>query len=209
MPKCLFSGAAVETLPMAVNQSRLIHSVPFEVPGKKLGEFAVSYGEMDKIIRAAGIEGKSASAVGQYFNNVPKSYRFRAEFFEQPIKWTSPVETFQTYEVFKRRDIVWEQIRVGGDKNFIGKTNLEAAKKGLPPQLPNGNFATLHHMGQKGKGPLTEASTKYHGVGKEGQDILHGQFGKRKPHPENPVDRVNFPIDTRNYWKERVKSYEQ
>ena len=41
MPKCLFSGAAVETLPMAVNQSRLIHSAPFEVPRAALHDFHI------------------------------------------------------------------------------------------------------------------------------------------------------------------------
>lgn len=31
---------------------------------------------------------------------------------------------------------------------FIGKTNAEAAEKGLAPQLNNGSFATLHLLGQ-------------------------------------------------------------
>jgi hypothetical protein len=55
--------------------------------------------------------------------------------------------------------------RTSGDKRFIGKTNEEAAKAGLPPQLSDGNFATLHHLGQNSRGPLVEASTRYHGVG--------------------------------------------
>lgn len=47
--------------------------------------------------------------------------------------------------------------------------NREAASKGLFPQLPDGNFAALHHLGQKTPGPLTEGSTRYHGVAKPGQ----------------------------------------
>ncbi len=37
-------------------------------------------------------------------------------------------------------------------------------------RLIDGNFVTLHHIGQDSRGPLAEASTKYHGVGKSGQD---------------------------------------
>lgn len=50
-------------------------------------------------------------------------------------------------------------IRTSGDKNFIGKTNAEAAGKGLSPQLSDGNFSTLHQIGQDSRGAIAEAST--------------------------------------------------
>src|SRR5215813_4923992 len=50
------------------------------------------------------------------------------------------------------------------EQRFVGKTNAEAAQAGLSPQLSDGSFATLHHVGQKAPGPLVEGSTRYHGV---------------------------------------------
>ena len=97
-------------------------------------------------------------------------------------------------------------IRTAGDKRFIGKTNADAAAKGLAPQLSDGNFATLHHIGQDSRGALAEASTRYHGVGKYGQDILHSQYGRSTPNPYYPIDRKKFGIDTREYWKWRVNN---
>ncbi|WP_093534933.1 HNH/ENDO VII family nuclease [Psychrobacillus psychrotolerans] len=110
------------------------------------------------------------------------------------------------YEVFRRNDIDWNHVRTSGDKRFIGKTNAEAFGSGLAPQLPDGGFATLHHIGQDSRGPLAEASTRYHGVGKYGRDILHSQFGKSKPNPSFPIDRKKFNADTREYWKFRVEN---
>ncbi|WP_374271038.1 MULTISPECIES: HNH/ENDO VII family nuclease [Pseudomonas] len=72
--------------------------------------------------------------------------------------------------------------------------------------MPDGNFATLHHLGQKSPGPLVEASTRYHGVSKPGQDALHSQYGRSKPHPTLQPDRKNFDVDTREYWKWRVNN---
>ena len=65
-------------------------------------------------------------------------------------------------------------------------------------------MVTLHHINQSGVGNLAEASTRYHGVGKPAQDVLHGLYGRLKPHPVNPVDRPKFKQDTAAYWKERV-----
>jgi hypothetical protein len=95
-------------------------------------------------------------------------------------------------------------VRTNGPLDFRGKTNLEGALLGKAPQLPDGSFATLHHIGQDGLGSLVEASTRYHGVGKSGQDILHGLYGRSKPHPVNPIDRPKFGQDTTAYWKERA-----
>lgn len=146
-----------------------------------------------------GLTGKNR--VGNYSN--------AGTIFEQkPIDWkaTRPKGTLQDYKVTQRTDIDWNQIRTTGDKRFIGKTNLEAAKSGLSPQLQDGNFATLHHLGQKSTGPLVEASTKYHGVGKPGQDILHSQYGRSQPHPTLQPDRKKFNVDTREYWKWRANN---
>lgn len=47
-----------------------------------------------------------------------------------------------------RNDIDWDKVRTGGNKDFIGKTNAEdARRRGLAPQLDDGNFATLYHLG--------------------------------------------------------------
>jgi hypothetical protein len=144
-------------------------------------------------------------------SGAPVSYKFKSvsgKYHETPIEWTAPVGTQQTYKVFQRTDIDWHQVRTDGPLGFRGKTNLEAALAGKAPQLPDGNFATLHHLGQDSRGGLVEASTRYHGVGKPGQDVLHSQFGRSKPNPEYPIDRPKFNQDTAAYWKERVRDYE-
>ncbi|MCB2309227.1 hypothetical protein LGL08_21915 [Clostridium estertheticum] len=132
----------------------------------------------------------------------------RKIFSEEKKQWTAnrPKGTKQTYEVYQRNDIEWEHIRTDGKSGFIGKTNSQAAASGLAPQLSDGNFATLHHTGQDSRGALAEASTRYHGVGKYGQDILHSQYGKNKPNPKFPIDRKKFSVDTREYWKFRVEN---
>lgn len=129
-------------------------------------------------------------------------------FSKVPIEWraTRSKGTNYNYKIHQRNDIDFDQIRTAGDKRFIGKTNAEAMAKGLSPQLSDGNFATLHHLGQKAPGPLVEASTRYHGVGKYGQDVLHSQFGRSKPHPTLQPDRAKFNVDTREYWKWRVNN---
>ncbi|WP_445678018.1 HNH/ENDO VII family nuclease [Psychrobacillus sp. FSL K6-1464] len=62
------------------------------------------------------------------------------------------------------------------------------------------------HIGQDSRGPLAEASTRYHGVGKYGRDILHSQFVKSKPNPSFPIDRKKLNADTREYWEFRVEN---
>ncbi len=123
-------------------------------------------------------------------------------------EWTAtrPKGTHQTYKVYQRNDIDWDMPRTSGDKKFIGKTNEQAANKGLAPQLSSGSFATLHHTGQDSRGVLAEASTRYHGVGKYGQDTLHSQFGRSTPNPNFPIDRKKIGVDTREYWKWRVNN---
>ena len=54
--------------------------------------------------------------------------------------------------MLKRNDIDWNYIRTFGNKRFIGKTITEAVAGGLGPQLPDGEFATLHHIGQDSRG---------------------------------------------------------
>ncbi len=61
---------------------------------------------------------------------------------------------------------------------FSGKTNAEASGSGLAQQLPDGEFAALHHIRQDSRSPLVEVSTRHHGVGKYVQDISRSQFGK-------------------------------
>lgn len=97
-------------------------------------------------------------------------------------------------------------MRTDGPADYIGKTNAEAAAKGFSPQLADDSFATLHHIGQDARGPLAEASTAYHGVGKSGQDALHSLYGKNVPHPDYPIDRRAFNVDNREYWKWRLEN---
>jgi len=132
----------------------------------------------------------------------------KSVFSKKPIKWkaTRPKGTLQNYDVFQRNDINWKRVRTGGDRRAIGLTNEEAARRyGLAPELDDGSFATLHHLGQDSRGGLVEASTRYHGVGKPGQDILHSQFGRNQPHPDFPIDRQRFDVDTREYWRFRAE----
>ena len=139
--------------------------------------------------------------------------QFTSDIFKsERVVWTAPTGTKQTYHVTQRTDIDWNQIRTDGRREYIGKTNLEAARMGHRPQLSDGHFATLHHLGQDSRGALIEASTKYHSFkseqlanGKKSFDILHGQHGYRKPNPEFPVNHTLFELETKAYWKNRAK----
>ncbi len=138
-----------------------------------------------------------------------RSYQRKLKYFSnQAVEWraTRSAGTDYTYKVYQRRDIDWQQVRSGGDKRFVGKTNREAAERGLSPQLSDGSFVTLHHLGQKAPGPLVEASTRYHGVGRYGQNVLHSQYGRSKPHPDLKIDRKKFDVDCREYWQWRLNN---
>lgn len=56
-------------------------------------------------------------------------------FTTENIEWTAtrPTRTQQTYEIYQRNDIDWDMVITSGDKRFIGKTNADAATKGLAP----------------------------------------------------------------------------
>lgn len=141
-------------------------------------------------------------------------HTFQSDIFTKEIEWTVPVGTKQTYKVWQRNDIDWSMVRTNpeGNKRFIGRTNAEAAKAGIAPELPNGYFATLHHIGQDSRGALVEASRHLHdfsGItlpnGKKSFDILHSVYGHRQPHPIFPVDHNVFKLDFAAYWKWRVQ----
>jgi Flp pilus assembly pilin Flp len=119
--------------------------------------------------------------------------------------------TGNTYKVFQRGDIDWDQVRTAGDKRFVGKTNAEAGRAGLPPQLRDGNFATLHHSQQNANGPLFEASTRYHNITTAREPPLHPYRGDQ--HPDNPLGRgpgsrrEDFQrIESPEYWKWREQN---
>ena len=136
-------------------------------------------------------------------SNTPKVKRI---FDNTKRAWTSthPRGTQKTYQVFQRTDIDWSRVRTGGDRRAVGLTNQEAARRfGLAPELNDESLATLHHLGQDANGPLAEASTRYHGVGRPGQHSLHSQFGRNQPHPTNPPDRIRFNYDSQEYWRWR------
>ena len=142
--------------------------------------------------------------MGREFDYQQKFISQSGKFDNVPVVWTAPKGTQQTYKVFQRTDIDWSKVRTDGPLAYIGKTNTDAARAGFAPQLVDGHFATLHHINQNGLGNLVEASRRYHGVGKPGQDVLHSIYGRSKPHPINPVDRPMFSQDTKAYWKNRI-----
>jgi len=90
--------------------------------------------------------------------------------------------TGRTYKVFQRGDINWNQIRQGGPRDFIGKTNAEAAQQGLRPELPDLSFATIHHAEQNAAGPWFEASTRYHNITTAREGPLHPYGGQQNPY---------------------------
>jgi hypothetical protein len=154
--------------------------------------------------------GDDVPVIETTLTNAAKPWKTFADniYFTDKVEWTAtrPKGTGQTYTVIQRNDVDWGIIRSDGPKDFIGRSNAEAAAKGLSPQLRDGSFATLHHMGQDSRGALAEASTRYHGVGTPGQNALHSQYGKNIPNPNFPIDRRAFSVDTREYWQWRVKN---
>jgi hypothetical protein len=154
--------------------------------------------------------GRRIGAVERLTSQAPRiiqdleRWKFNPVIFDKTVTWTAPNGTQQTYKVFQRNDINWNMIRTEGATKFRGKTNFDAAKAGFGPQLDDGFIATLHHIGQDSRGALAEVSTRYHGVGTKGQDILHSQFGKNKPNPIYPVDHRVFMKESAEYWKMRT-----
>ncbi len=163
------------------------------------------------VVRGVGVRKLSLVRNSKYERLVihpnQNPYQFTSHVFDsKPTLWTAPNGTKQTYQIFKRNDIDWNMVRTSGIRDFRGKTNLEAAKAGHAPQLPDGSTATLHHIGQDSRGALVEASRRYHGIDKgKAHDAIHGVYGRNKPHPEFPVDHDIFKLETKQYWKERVK----
>ena len=147
---------------------------------------------------------KLTEALKNYAQSKPVESKYK--YFTTPLVWNNPNKsgTKFDYAVSERTDINWDLVRTDGPIKYIGKTNYEAGLAGLSPQLADGSFATLHHVGQKATGPLVEASTRYHGVGKSGQDILHSQFGRSKANSSLPINRNKFRNDTKAYWKNRA-----
>jgi hypothetical protein len=128
--------------------------------------------------------------------------------FHRSVEFTP--STGRNYKVFQRSDINWNQVRTGGDKRFLGKTNAEAAQAGLRPQLPDGNFATLHHSQQSARGPWFETSTRYHNIANAKKAPLHPHGGEQ--HPHFPLGkgkgslREDFQrIESPEYWQWREK----
>jgi hypothetical protein len=168
-------------------------------------------GAIKKVSNINGAVYKAVSKVGVAFQEKFAQKVYESQFksmsgkiHDVPITWTAPVGTGQTYRVWQRTDIDWGMVRTAGPEQYRGLTNAQAANLGKAPQLADGSLATLHHINQNGLGNLVEASTRYHGVGAPGQDILHSLYGRSKPHPTNPIDRPKFAQDTAAYWKERV-----
>lgn len=166
--------------------------------------------------KATKVAGKTAAGSTAFNGLVEKvSHKFESvsgKFHPEPVVWTAPTGTKQTYQVFRRTDIDMNMVRTSGPMLWRGKTNLEAAQAGVAPQTPTGFGVQLHHIGQNAKGPLVEVSAQHHSwksqalpSGKRPFDVLHGQYGVNNGHPENKIDRSKWSQDVSEYWKNRVK----
>jgi hypothetical protein len=130
--------------------------------------------------------------------------QFSSKIFHKEVEWTAPTGTKQTYKVVQRNDIDWNLIRKNpdGPKDFIGKTNKEAARHGYAPEMLDGSVIKLHHIQQQSNGPLAEVSSTSHG------SALHKTFGYKQSNPELPVDRNLFKVEKKSYWKARIQGVE-
>ena len=129
-----------------------------------------------------------------------KTFRPAVEFFCN--------QTGNSYKAFRRKNIDWNRVRTNrdGPKRFLGKTNLEAAEAGVAPELSDGELVTVHHSQQSSKGPLFEASTRYHNIENIEKAPLH-PYG-REGHPAYPLGDANTPGTSRYIWKNvEVKDY--
>jgi hypothetical protein len=98
-------------------------------------------------------------------------------------------------------------IRTVGDKRFIGKTNAEAARAGYAPQLHDGHIIRIHHVGQKGSGPLVEASSQFHDFkNPKAFKSIHNQFTGKQKHPTDPVNHEIWSKEQKNYWQQRTQN---
>jgi hypothetical protein len=80
-------------------------------------------------------------------------------------------------------------------------TNADAARRhGLPPQLDDGSFITLHHLAQDSRGPLVEAKREHNKL----SSPVHRQWGRGKRNPQHPVDHEAFQYDSAEYWRWRA-----
>lgn len=85
-------------------------------------------------------------------------------------------------------------------------------QQGSGPELPDGNFVTLHHSQQSAKGPWFEASTRYHNIRTAKKAPLHPFKGGQ--HPDFPLGdgkkgslRYEFQnIESPEYWKWRLNN---
>jgi hypothetical protein len=106
--------------------------------------------------------------------------------------------------VIQAKGIDWNKVRTNpnGPKDFVGKTNLEAAKAGYAPELVDGKVMNLHHLGQKATGPLVELPPSLH------TSDLRTKFGYKSKNPKLPVDRSKFDLERPKYWKDRAMEVE-
>ena len=131
------------------------------------------------------------------------------DYFPTQVEWTAPSGTKQTYKVYQRADIDWDLVRSAdnGPRAFRSKTNREAALFGIAPELPDGSYVNLHHLGQDSRGPLVEVSTKHHSFDNpKAFKSLHNQFEGKK-HPKYPVQHdTKWRSDVKEYWKDRGRN---
>jgi len=185
------SGKLMRQSILDANVEYYTREIAIEVITIGLGEAALL-----RHLNKAKLAAKVSDDVTRYVDNVvgvvddarvsgPTSWVGDPRVFTRTVDFTP--STGRTYKVFQRNDINWDQVRTGGARDFVGKTNAEAARVGLRPELPDGRFATLHHSQQSAVGPWFEASTHYHNIRNAKKAPLHPWTGSQ--HPDYPLGR--------------------
>lgn len=84
-------------------------------------------------------------------------------------------------------------------KDALGRTNKERMEDGLAPIGTDNKSIELHHLKQKDNGVMIELTNKEHN---ENSKVLH------KYRSQSEINRTEFNIWKRKYWKERAKEFE-
>ena len=99
-------------------------------------------------------------------------------------------------KVYQRDDLIDPDLVDGR-----GRTNLQRMEKGLAPIGPDGKSINLHHMTQTDDSAIAEVSASFH---QRFSKIIHINPSSMA----SGIDRKNFNKWRKQYWKERVKSYQ-
>lgn len=85
-------------------------------------------------------------------------------------------------------------------KDSLGRSNIQRMEQGLAPIGKDGKSVELHHLKQKNNGIIMELTSKEHNIHSK---ILHRYKN------ESEIHRNNFNSFKKQYWKERVKDFNE